>query len=101
MLGPSQLAPPAHSPRVLRTRNSICADWGQGTGQGASRRPSGGLSLSLEAPGWLMGWQNPPTHPKPSFCPGSPSGMMERYFPRNLLEMVISCQRLQPCLENT
>lgn len=33
--------------------------------------------------------------------PSSPSGMMEIYFPRNLLAMVISCQRLQPCLENT
>lgn len=39
--------------------------------------------------------------PWESTAPSSPSGMMERYFPRNLLEMVISCQRLQPFLEST
>lgn len=36
-----------------------------------------------------------------ALSPSSPSGMIEMYFPRNLLAMVISCQRLQPCLENT
>lgn len=36
-----------------------------------------------------------------ALSPSLPSGMMEMYFPRNLLAMVISCQRLQPCLENT
>lgn len=57
----------------------------------------------LEAPSWLLGWPNPPRYPEglPAQDPSSPSGMMERYFPRNLLEMVISCQRLQPFLENT
>lgn len=61
-----------------------------------------------EAPGSQRAGSLPagkPPHPG-SLCPGehrpsSPSGMMERYFPRNLLEMVISCQRLQPFLENT
>lgn len=67
---------------------------------------AGRLMSLLEAPSWLLGWQNPPLS-RMCFCsgkaqgPSSPSGMMERYFPRNLLEMVISCQRLQPFLEDT
>lgn len=97
MLGPSQPAPPTHDPGVLRTRSSIRTGWGQGAGQGGIQEACGGGSRYPRRPQAL------PTLPLPQhvFCPCSPSGMMERYFPRNLLAMVISCQRLQPCLEKT
>lgn len=64
---------------------------------------------SAASPGghtWPLDMQSPPSEPDRlpilgTQSPSSPSGMMEMYFPRNLLAMVISCQRLQPCLENT
>lgn len=39
-------------------------------------------------------WVNPRTH-------HLPSGMMERYLPLNLLEMVMSCHNVHPRLEYT
>lgn len=112
MLGPSQSA---HRPRVLRTgpwfSRRLRAGhrpgrwpgslWGRG--EQACRE----TNVTPGGPKLASGLAKPSASSRMSFYPGraqgpnSPSGMMERYFPRNLLEMVISCQRLQPCLENT
>lgn len=66
-----------------------------GTGYRLGDQWSVGLGVTA---GFQMGKAK---HPPIQGALSSPSGMMEMYFPRNLLAMVISCQRLQPCLENT